>query len=87
MLEAIDILQQKLNHAGILSADYDFEAHKELVPLQLDKVSVTCVDTTVLERNLGFKLRKVYGRSYSGIKRVICKYINERAVLQMECGE
>lgn len=55
LLDFVDILQQELIRAGVLSEDYDFEAHKELVPMQPGDVPVTYADTTALERNFGFK--------------------------------
>lgn len=55
LLEFVDILQQELIRAGVLSADYDFEAHKELVPMQPGDVPVTYADTEALERDFGFK--------------------------------
>lgn len=55
LLEFVNILQQELVRAGILPADYDFEAHKELVPMQPGDVPVTYADTTALERDFGFK--------------------------------
>lgn len=55
LLEFVDILQQELIRAGVLSEDYDFEAHKELVPMQPGDVPVTYADTSALERDFGFK--------------------------------
>ena len=55
LLDFVDILQQELIRAGVLSEDYDFEAHKELVPMQPGDVPVTYADTTALERDFGFK--------------------------------
>ena len=55
LLDFVDILQQELIRAGVLPADYDFEAHKELVPMQPGDVPVTYADTTPLERDFGFK--------------------------------
>ena len=55
LLEFVDILQQELVVAGVLPADYDFEAHKELVPMQAGDVPVTYADTSALERDCGFK--------------------------------
>ena len=55
LLEFVDILQQELVRAGVLPADYDFEAHKELVPMQPGDVPVTFADTSALERDFGFK--------------------------------
>lgn len=55
LLDFVDILQQELIRAGVLPADYDFEAHKELVPMQAGDVPVTYADTSALERDFGFK--------------------------------
>lgn len=55
LLDFIDILQQELIAAGVLPADYDFEAHKELVPMQPGDVPVTFADTSALERDFGFQ--------------------------------
>ena len=55
LLDFVDILQQELVAAGILPADYDFEAHKKLVPMQPGDVPVTFADTVPLERDYGFK--------------------------------
>ena len=55
LLDFVDILQQELIRAEVLPADYDFEAHKELVPMQAGDVAVTFADTSALERDFGFK--------------------------------
>lgn len=55
LLDFVDILQQELVRAGILPANYAFEAHKELVPMQPGDVPVTYADTTPLEHDFGFK--------------------------------
>lgn len=55
LLDFVDILQQELIRAGVLPEDYDFEAHKELVPMQHGDVPVTYADTSALEREFGFK--------------------------------
>ena len=55
LLDFVDILQQELIDAGVLPADYDFEAHKQLVPMQPGDVPVTYADTTPLERDFGFR--------------------------------
>ena len=55
LLDFVDILQQELIRAGVLSKDYDFEAHKKLVPMQPGDVPVTYADTSALERDFGFK--------------------------------
>ena len=55
LLDFVTILQEELIRAGVLSADYDLEAHKELVPMQPGDVPVTYADTSALERDFGFK--------------------------------
>ncbi len=55
LLDFVDILQQELIRAGVLPSDYDFEAHKELVPMQPGDVPVTYADTSALERDFGYK--------------------------------
>lgn len=55
LLDFVTILQEELLRAGILPQDYDFEAHKELVPMQSGDVPVTYADTTPLEQDFGFK--------------------------------
>lgn len=55
LLTFVDILQQELIRAQVLPKDYDFEAHKRLVPMQPGDVPVTYADTSALERDYGFK--------------------------------
>lgn len=55
LLDFVDTLQQELVRAGVLPKDYDFEAHKELVPMQPGDVPVTYADTSALEKDFGFK--------------------------------
>ena len=55
LLDFVDILQQELISAGVLPEDYDFEAHKKLVPMQAGDVPITYADTSALERDFGFK--------------------------------
>lgn len=55
LLDFVNILQEELIRAGVLPEDYDFEAHKELVPMQPGDVPITYADTTPLERDYGFK--------------------------------
>ena len=55
LLDFVRILQEELVAAGVLPEDYDFEAHKELVPMQPGDVPVTYADTSALERDFGFK--------------------------------
>lgn len=55
LLDFVTILQEELVRAGVLPSDYDFEAHKRLVPMQPGDVPVTYADTSALERDFGFK--------------------------------
>lgn len=55
LLDFVSILQDELIRAGVLPKDYDFEAHKELVPMQPGDVPVTFADTTPLEEDFGYK--------------------------------
>ena len=55
LLDFVQILSEELVSAGVLPADYDFEAHKQLVPMQPGDVPVTYADTAPLERDFGFK--------------------------------
>lgn len=55
LLDFVDILQQELIRAGVLPVDYDFEAHKKLVPMQAGDVPITYADVSALERDFGFK--------------------------------
>ena len=55
LLEFVGILQEELVRAGVLPKDYDFDAHKELVPMQAGDVPVTYADVTPLERDFGFR--------------------------------
>ena len=59
LLDFVDILQQELIAAGVLPNDYDFEAHKQLVPMQPGDVPVTYADTTPLESDYGYKPRQI----------------------------
>ena len=54
LLDFVNILQEELVRAGVLPADFDFEAHKKLVPMQAGDVPVTYADATALERDFGF---------------------------------
>ena len=55
LLDFVQVLSEELVRAGVLPEDYDFEAHKKLVPMQPGDVPVTYADTTPLERDFGFK--------------------------------
>jgi len=55
LLDFVTILQEELTRSGVLPEDYDFEAHKKLVPMQAGDVPITYADTSDLERDFGFK--------------------------------
>ena len=55
LLDFVNILQEELVKAGVLPEDYDFELHKELVPMQPGDVPITYADTSALEKDFGFK--------------------------------
>ena len=55
LMDFVQILSEELVRAGVLPEDYDFEAHKELVPMQPGDVPVTYADTSALERDFNFK--------------------------------
>ena len=57
LLDFVQILQEELVAAGVLPQDYDFEAHKELVPMQAGDVPVTYADSSALEKDFGFTPR------------------------------
>ena len=57
LLSFVEILQDELIRAGVLPKDYDFNAHKELVPMQAGDVPITFADTTALEKDFGYKPR------------------------------
>ena len=54
-IQFVDILQQELLRASVLPKDYDFEAHKKLVPMQPGDVPVTYADTKALEKDYGYR--------------------------------
>ena len=54
VLDFVTILQEELVSAGVLPADYDFEAHKELVPMQPGDVEITYADTSELKKDFGY---------------------------------
>lgn len=77
LLEFVNILQEELVRAGVLPQDYDFDAHKELVPMQPGDVPITYADTTPLEQDFGFKpntpLREGLSRFSEWYKQFYCK--------------
>lgn len=77
LLEFVNILQEELVRAGVLPPDYDFDAHKELVPMQPGDVPVTYADTSALEEDFGFKpgtpLREGLRRFSEWYKQFYCR--------------
>lgn len=77
LLEFVNILQEELVRAGVLPQDYDFDAHKELVPMQPGDVPITYADTTPLEQDFGFKpntpLREGLRRFSEWYKQFYCR--------------
>lgn len=79
LLDFVTILQEELVRAGVLPADFDFEAHKQLVPMQPGDVPTTYADTTALERDFGFtpkiplreglrRFAEWYANFYAGVR-------------------
>ena len=77
LLEFVDILQQELISAGVLPSDYDFESHKELVPMQKGDVPVTFADTSALERDFGFKPSTPLREGLRRFAKWYAKYYNK----------
>lgn len=77
LLDFVTILQEELIAAQVLPADYDFDAHKELVPMQPGDVPVTYADTSALEEDFGFKpntpLREGLRRFSEWYKQFYCR--------------
>ncbi len=77
LLDFVQILQEELLRAGVLPPDYDFQAHKELVPMQAGDVPITYADTSALERDFGFKpqtsLREGLRKFAQWYKEFYCK--------------
>jgi nucleoside-diphosphate-sugar epimerase len=71
LLDFVNILQEELIRAGVLPQDYDFESHKELVPMQAGDVPVTYADTSALEADFGFKPSTPLSE---GLARFACWY-------------
>ena len=78
LLDFVQILQEELVRAGVLPKDYDFEAHKKLVPMQAGDVPVTYADSTALERDFGFTpkitLREGLRKFAEWYKVFYCRY-------------
>jgi len=76
LLEFVDILQQELQRAGVLPEGYDFEAHRELVPMQKGDVEQTYADTDALERDFGFRPSTPLKTGLRNFANWYSKYIN-----------
>ena len=68
LLDFVQILQEELIRAGVLPEDYDFEAHKKLVPMQPGDVPVTYADTSALERDFGYKRFYQFARGSAEVR-------------------
>lgn len=79
LLNFVTILQEELISANVLPKDFDFEAHKELVPMQLGDVPITYADTTPLEQDFGFKPSTSLRKGLKAFAQWYAKYygINE----------
>lgn len=71
LMDFVTILQEELLRIGLLPKDYDFEAHKELVPMQAGDVPITYADTSALENDFGFKPRT---KLRDGLRRFVLWY-------------
>ena len=76
LLDFVQILQEELVRAGVLPQDYDFEAHKELVPMQPGDVPVTYADTSALESDFGFKPSTSLRQGLRAFAEWYAKYYN-----------
>lgn len=76
LLDFVQILQEELVRAGVLPQDYDFEAHKELVPMQPGDVPVTYADTSALEADFGFKPSTSLRQGLRAFAEWYAKYYN-----------
>ena len=76
LLDFVQILQEELLRAGVLPQDYDFEAHKELVPMQPGDVPVTYADTSALEADFGFKPSTSLRQGLRAFAEWYAKYYN-----------
>lgn len=78
LLDFVTILQEELLRAGVLPQDYDFEAHKELVPMQPGDVPVTYADTTPLEEDFGFKPSTTLRNGLRAFAEWYARYYNNK---------
>ena len=83
LLDFVQTLQEELSRAGVLPQDYDFEAHKKLVPMQPGDVPATYADTTALERDFGFTPKTMLREGL----RKFAEWYKEYYFSQMSCSE
>ena len=83
LLDFVQTLQEELLRAGVLPQDYDFEAHKKLVPMQPGDVPATYADTTALERDFGFTPKTMLREGL----RKFAEWYKEYYFSQMSCSE
>ena len=76
LMDFVQILSEELVAAGVLPEDYDFEAHKELVPMQAGDVPITYADTSALERDFGFKPATTLREGLRSFAKWYKKYYN-----------
>ena len=80
LLDFVQILSEELIRAGVLPQDYDFDAHKELVPMQPGDVPVTYADTSALENDFGFKPSTSLR---DGLRKFAVRYKRERSFMKI----
>ena len=78
LLDFVNILQEELVRAGVLPADFDFEAHKQLVPMQPGDVPTTYADTSALERDFGFKPKITLREGLRAFAEWYREYLDEK---------
>ena len=79
LLEFVDILQQELIRAGVLPEDYDFDSHKELVPMQPEDVPVTYADTSALD----LSRVRICGWGYGSLRSGIRNFIRYKMIVEI----
>ena len=79
LLEFVDILQQELIREGVLPEDYDFDSHKELVPMQPGDVPVTYADTSALD----LSRVRICGWGYESLRSGIRNFIRYKMIVEI----
>ena len=80
LLDFVDILQQELTRAGVLSKDYNYKDHMELLPMQQGDVPVTYADVTALERDLGFRPSTSLREGLRAFAEWYARYVKETGI-------